>query len=226
MARRSTTTKPAATPKDVLGKWDAERAPIDLRVRRAASSLAWYRRALRRDDLKLAMPQDVRAAVEALRGARGEAPRGARPRESGGGEVTESLQGQRRRARTAPAVVDFIRGGGWRIVSSRSGGGDDRCGLTAHRGVLHPDEWRWLDRGAVVADVERRLGFTVDELRLVYRQGRKSAAQRELRARVDARLLDVARIGGNMALLACVTGLHEHTVSHALARARTQTSAT
>ncbi len=46
------TTKRTATPTNVVGKWDAEEAPIELRVRRAASSLTWYRRALKGGGLK------------------------------------------------------------------------------------------------------------------------------------------------------------------------------
>lgn len=134
--------------------------------------------------------------------------------------VETSLQDERRRERTEPAVREFLQAGGGYVVSARAGNWGDRCGLTAHRGVLTADEWRWIDRDTVVEDVERRLGFTVDALRVVYRQGRKSAAQRELRARIDARLLELRREGGNLSLLARLTGMHEHTMSRALGRAR------
>lgn len=90
--------------------------------------------------------------------------------------------------------------------------------MTAHRGVLQPDEW--IDRARLVALTEARLGFTVAELRSVYRQGRKSAAQRELRTLVDARLLDLSRSGGDMALLGRVMGVRAETVYRALARAQ------
>lgn len=129
--------------------------------------------------------------------------------------ATTSLATERRRARTAPAAADFLRGGGWHAVTTRSG---DRGGMTAHRGVLHPDEW--VDRARLVAGVEARLGFGLVELRTAYRQGRKSAAQRELRSCIDARLLDVACAGGNMTLLAHVTGLTDRVVFRALKRAR------
>lgn len=128
-----------------------------------------------------------------------------------------SLRDERRRARTAPAAVDFLRGGGWRVVSPESG---DRGGMTAHRGVLTADEWRFLDRDTAVAAVERHLGFALDELRSVYRQGRKSSAQAELCARVDARLLGLRRAGGNLSLLAAVLGLSRRTMENALRRAR------
>jgi hypothetical protein len=135
-----------------------------------------------------------------------------------------SLQDERRRARMAPAAAEWLHGGGWRVVSARSGGGGDRGGITAHRGVLHPDEW--VDRARLAEMVEAELGFTLDELRWVYRRGRKSAAQRELRARVDARLLRVADSGGNMSLLAAALGLRVHAnrscpvMTRALRRAR------
>jgi hypothetical protein len=106
----------------------------------------------------------------------------------------------------------------WRVVGPRNGGYGDRCGLVAHRGVLHPDEY--LDKARLVPAVERRLGFTLDELRLVYRQGRKSAAQRALRARVDSRLLRLRDAGGNMELLAQVIGVERKTIGRALTRAR------
>lgn len=130
-------------------------------------------------------------------------------------DATTSLQSERRLARTAPAAVDFLRAGGWSVVSTKSG---DRGGLTAHRGVLHPDEW--VDPCRLAAMVEQRFGFGIAELRPLYCQGRKSAAQRALRARVDARLLEIARTGGNLTLLADALGVHRETVARALTRAR------
>jgi len=50
----------------------------------------------------------------------------------------------------------------------------------------------------LVPAVERLLGFGMAELRAVYVQGPKSAAQREFRAKIDARLLRVAAGGGNL----------------------------
>lgn len=107
---------------------------------------------------------------------------------------------------------------GWRVVSGRNSGWLDRCGLHAHRGVLHPAEY--VDPAVIVPAVERRLGFTKAELHLVYRQGRKSAAQRELRARIDARLLELQSSGGNLELLARIVGVDRKTLGRALARAR------
>jgi hypothetical protein len=80
-------------------------------------------------------------------------------------------------------------------------------GLTAHRGVLHPDEYvnPWL----LGAMVEELLGFTLAEVHeaLPAVAGRPTAARLELRARVDARLLEVAEGGGNMIELGKALGL-------------------
>jgi hypothetical protein len=135
-------------------------------------------------------------------------------------DFLDTREGRRAEARTTPQARDFMQANldGWRVVSPDHG---DRCGLVAHRGVLHRDEY--VERERLLVAVERRLGFTVAELRSVYRQGRKSAPQRELRARVDARLLQVRASGGNLELLARVTGVDRKTIGRALARARLET---
>lgn len=108
-------------------------------------------------------------------------------------------------------------GGGWRVVSGQGGWGG-RCGLTAHRGVLHPDEY--VDVHVFQALFERELGFTIRQVRSVHRQGRLSADQLALRSRVDARLLALTLAGGNMTALAQVVGLRPESLRRALARAR------
>jgi hypothetical protein len=118
-----------------------------------------------------------------------------------------SLRDERRRARTAPGVREWLQAGGWHVVKG-----------TAHRGVLHPDEY--VDEMRVLIQAERHLGFTIADLWEVYAQGRKSAAQREVRARIDARLLEIADAGGNMELLAGVFEVDRKTIGRALARAR------
>ena len=134
--------------------------------------------------------------------------------------LLETRAGRRAHARTTPQARDYLATtrGGWRAISPRARGGNDRCGMTAHRGVLHPDEY--VDRARLVAAVEHRLGFTLDELRTVYRQGRKSTRQLELRGRIDARLLEVREAGGNLELLARVTGIERKVIGRAMARAR------
>jgi hypothetical protein len=133
---------------------------------------------------------------------------------------TTSREDERRRARTSAEARDYMATtrGGWRVVSPRARTGNERCGMTAHRGVLHPHEY--VNTAELVAAVEKRLGFTLDELRAVYRQGRKSAAQLELRARIDARLLELRERGGNMELLARVIGVDRKVVGRAMTRAR------
>ncbi len=94
--------------------------------------------------------------------------------------------------------------------------------------MIHPDEW--VDREVLRAAVEAELGFTYAQIREVYRQGRKSAAQIELRDQIDARLLAISESGGNMAALATCLGFRRknngtfRTIENALTRARAQES--
>jgi hypothetical protein len=109
---------------------------------------------------------------------------------------------------------EWLRAGGWHVV-----GGGDRGGMVAHRGILHPDEY--VDTERIEAALEHELGFKVDELRWVYRdRGRRKAAQLALRDRVDARLLELRRTGGNLELLARLTAVDRKAIGRALARAR------
>jgi hypothetical protein len=112
------------------------------------------------------------------------------------------------------AFAANFRRDGWHISSAGS------SGLVAHRGVLTADEWQFLDRDAVIAAVEELLGFTLEELRCVFRQGRKTAAQSELRAKVEMRFLEIHTAGGNLAALGRIIGIAECTFTRALARAR------
>jgi len=107
--------------------------------------------------------------------------------------------------------------GGWSVVSTAR----DGCGVVAHRGVLHADDY--VDIVRLARAVEERLGFRLDELRTVYRQGRKSACQLELLARIDARLLELREHGGNLELLAPVTGVDRKVIGRAMARSRIAT---
>jgi hypothetical protein len=132
----------------------------------------------------------------------------------------ETRAGRRAAARTTHEARDVLATtrDGWRVVSPQARGGDDRCGMTAHRGVLHPDEY--VNMAELVPAVEQRLGFTLDELRDVYRQGRLSPRRLELRARVDARFLELRDAGGNLELLARVTGVDRKVIGRGLARGR------
>lgn len=124
----------------------------------------------------------------------------------------------------------FMRRGGFAVVDTAYGStlgskyGARDAGMTAHRGVLSGDEY--VDDAAVRAEVERVLGFTYDDVHAVYRQGRLSAEQGELRARIDARLLALSRAGANMFQLGEVLGFKttpgtmHRAFKNALARAR------
>jgi hypothetical protein len=86
---------------------------------------------------------------------------------------TTSREDERRRARTSDVARDYMSSSnGWSVVSTARGG----SGMTSHRGVLYPAEY--VNMAELVPAVEARLGFTVGELRTVYRQGRKSVARR------------------------------------------------
>lgn len=105
--------------------------------------------------------------------------------------------------------LGFLLDGGWTAVDSTRGSrgwtpGARDAGMTSHRGVLHPGEH--VDEEALRAALEAELGFTLDDVRAVFRQGRKSSAQLELRERIDARLLEVADAGGNLLELAKAFG--------------------
>jgi hypothetical protein len=124
-------------------------------------------------------------------------------------------------------AAEFLRGGGWTIITS-GGGERQRSGMTSdaanQHAVLHPDEY--VSPEALRELVERELGFTYDQIHSVYRQGRLSDGQRELRTRIDARLLALSRAGANMALLGRTLGFavkedsHCRAIENALTRAR------
>lgn len=102
--------------------------------------------------------------------------------------------------------------GGFSVIDRTDGG------MVAHRGTLHPDEY--VDSATLREAAEASLGFTYEEISSVYRQGPLAPEQRQLRERIDARLLALSRAGGAMATLASVLKLNEKTVDRALARAR------
>jgi hypothetical protein len=131
----------------------------------------------------------------------------------------ETREGRRTEMRTSPEAREFMRStDGWRVVSGKDGGWIDRCGMVAHRGVLHRDEY--VDEMRLLVAVERQLGFMLIDVWEAYCQGRKSAAQRAQRDRIDARLLEIADAGGNMELLARILEVDRKTIGRALARAR------
>ena len=96
--------------------------------------------------------------------------------------------------------------------------GSEDGGLVAHRGVLHPDEY--VDYFDLREQIEADFGFTYADVSFAYAKGRPSTEQRQLREKIDARLLALSRGGGNMEQLAKAFGLSEKTLDRALTRAR------
>lgn len=114
------------------------------------------------------------------------------------------------------STYDFAAGG-WHTVEP--GNPERSGGLVAHRGVLHPDEY--VDVNVLRAAVEDALGYSYADVSAVYaRGGRLSPEQRQLRDRIDSRLLALSRSGGTMKVLADALDLNEKTIDRALARAR------
>jgi hypothetical protein len=115
-------------------------------------------------------------------------------------------------------AAEFMRANGWTMVHAKDG---TRAGVNAHRGVLHPNEY--ADPVLLKAAVEGELGFTFVDLHSVYSTGgRIPSKRRELRGRIDARLLALSRSGANMDLFGRVVGLNASTLDRALARARAE----
>lgn len=122
--------------------------------------------------------------------------------------------------------LDFLSGGGWvpRDIKDNTMDGEAGGGITHHRGVLHKDEY--VDDEALLRRVEVRLGFSKAQVLSVYRQGRLSANQIALRDRLDARLLELSRHGGNMSWVCRILGLQTkrngncNALDTALARAK------
>ena len=120
----------------------------------------------------------------------------------------------------AGRLVRMDQGGGYTRDEMPFGvvSGKDEGGLVAHRGVLAPGEYvdGFVLRDAVQAD----LGFTYGDVASAYALGRPTTEQRQLREKIDSRLLALSRAGGNMEQLAKALGLSEKTVDRALRRAR------
>lgn len=111
--------------------------------------------------------------------------------------------------------LGFLRSGGWSAVEI---GKRHDGGITSHRGVLHPDEH--VDADALQAAVEDALGFSREDVTFAYQNGRPTAEQRQLRERIDSRMLALSRSGGNMTVLADALGIGHSTVDRAIVRAR------
>lgn len=99
---------------------------------------------------------------------------------------------------------EFLANGGWHAVSIKDSG-EEGGGLTSHRGAVSEEEF--VDPEVMRFSIEARLGFTVEEVHSVYRQGPLSPEQRALRDRIDLRIYEVWHEGGNMVLLGRALGL-------------------
>lgn len=117
-----------------------------------------------------------------------------------------------------PSEQEFADGGFSVLVPARGGREAADLGMTAHRGTLVGDEY--IDPFVLRAEVEQALGHSYEDVSSVYRQGPLAAEQRQLRDRIDSRLLALSRSGGSMTTLAKVLDMSEKTVDRALARAR------
>ena len=120
---------------------------------------------------------------------------------------------------------DLMRSEGFGVVEPQHGSGRTGstygakdAGMTVHRGVIHPDAY--VDEDALRTAVEESLGHTYEDVSSAYTNGRPTAEQRQLRERIDSRLLALSRSGGNMALLARTMEISEKTIDRALTRAR------
>lgn len=121
--------------------------------------------------------------------------------------------------RTQDAVAgEFLREGGWTLIDPMHAGRES--GMVAHRGTLHPVEH--VNHERLVGLVENELGFSLDAMHSVYSRkgGPLAGTLRALRARIDARLLELSQAGANMDELSRVTGVAPRTLDNALARAR------
>lgn len=125
---------------------------------------------------------------------------------------------------TVQQAREFVVAGGWDVVDPAKDG--RRSGGSSHRGVLRGDEH--VDQEALREMAEAQLGFTYDQVRSVFRQGRLSSEQGELRALIDAQLLALSLAGANMSLLGRLLGFpikpngNCAVVDNALARARAE----
>lgn len=99
-------------------------------------------------------------------------------------------------------------------------------GMTAHRGVLHPDEY--VDHEALIFAVEMRLGVTLEEVAEAFRAGNPDAARLKVKNYIEDQLLELEEAGGNMSLLASILGWTvwpngvSRTMRKALKRARSR----
>lgn len=120
--------------------------------------------------------------------------------------------------REDPAETSWLADGGWTVASPKTEGSGRDGGLTAHRGVLFPGEF--VDRLSLRDAVLERLGFTLEQVNSVYKQGRKSDDQRQLRDKIDESLLALSRDGATVSKISEALLVDDNVVTSALSRAR------
>lgn len=97
-------------------------------------------------------------------------------------------------------------------------------GMTAHRGVLHPDEY--VDEFKLNTDIKEQLGFWPETIKWVFKAGRPGPGAAKVKAQIEDKFLQLSESGGNMTLLAAALEfpIREDgtcfTMSRALQRAR------
>lgn len=110
----------------------------------------------------------------------------------------------------AAQAADVRRDRGFSVVNPSKGTSNNEslgaadAGMSAHRGVVQYGQH--IDAGRVRQLVTQALGFTAEQFATAYAPGRPTSERLALRERIDARLLDLQRKGGNMLALARVLG--------------------
>lgn len=79
-------------------------------------------------------------------------------------------------------------------------------GMTAHRGVLHPDEY--ADYEALIFAIEMRLGFTVERIQFLYSKPNPSKADIPDKEKLEDIFLELSESGGNVVMLARILGFY------------------
>jgi len=114
----------------------------------------------------------------------------------------------------SPDTAGFLQEGGWN--TQHTSWGREQTGMSAHRGVLHPDEY--VDWEEARRLFEQLSSFTVAEAQEIYnRNGGPVPAQlRKRRDEIDRQILEM----GNLEYLAEILGVSQSTLERAARRAR------
>lgn len=122
-------------------------------------------------------------------------------------------------------AIQALSGNGTAIAP----GDESYYGMVAHRGILTSEEFELVDWDQVAREAAAVLGASDTEIAAAYGAGRPDASRIALRDRIDAELLRIQELGGNMHQLAVVlcwpiettpTGVRCRKMAKALVRAR------